>query len=73
MAPLSPRSDEFGVLRAVRNVDLKRLCTDIVLLDEVPVGLSHLVRIEERLVLSVGEPVRNALRVDLPINTTWAT
>lgn len=62
------QSDEFGVLRAVRNVDLERLCTDIVLFDEVPVGLGHLVGIEERLVVAVREPLTDVQRVDLPVD-----
>lgn len=51
-------SDELGVLWTVRNVDLEQLGTDVILFDEVPVGLGHLVRIEERLVIAVGDRPR---------------
>lgn len=52
--------NEFGILRTVRNVNLERLCADVSLFDEMPVGLGHFVRIEERLVSPVGGPVTNS-------------
>ncbi len=61
-------SDELGVLWIVRDVDLEQLGTDIVLFHEVPVGLGHLIRVEERLVVAVGEPLTDARRVDLAVD-----